>query len=116
MTNWYSVDTTDDQARLLAAWTDAPVENSELAGMLLDVAKEQVLAFAPEPDDDADPDAPPPARYVYAQLQQAQNLWNAGRSSQDGDVGGDGYSFTPRPLDKTIRALIRPTSGAADVF
>jgi hypothetical protein len=28
--------------------------------------------------------------------------------SSDGDTGMDSYTFTPRPLDKTIRAIIRP--------
>jgi hypothetical protein len=53
---------------------------------------------------------------VYAQLEQAKNLWNAGRAQQDGGVGSEGYSFTPRPLDKTIRSIIRPTSGVPRVF
>jgi hypothetical protein len=65
-------------------------------------------AFAVDPE--------PPTRYVYAQLQQAQNLWNAGATSSDGSLGADGYSFVPRPLDKTIRQIIRPTTGAASVY
>ncbi|WP_341941732.1 hypothetical protein [Microbacterium sp. LWH10-1.2] len=120
-TTWYSVATPEEAQRLLSAWSDAPVENAELCGFLLDIAKDQVLAYAPAQtpneaflaalEDDA-----VPARYVYAQLEQAKNLWNAGRAQQDGGVGAEGYSFTPRPLDKTIRSIIRPTSGVADVF
>ena len=49
-----------------------------------------------------------PTRHVYAQLQQARNLWNAGRAGGDGDLGPEGFTFTPRPLDKTIRDIIRP--------
>jgi hypothetical protein len=44
------------------------------------------------------------------------NLWNAGSVSPSGDIGPESYSFTPRPLDKTIRGIIRPTTGTADVF
>lgn len=57
-----------------------------------------------------------PDRLVYAQLQQAQNLWNAGQANPNGDIGPDSFTFTPRPLDKTIRSIIRPSTGAASVF
>lgn len=100
--------------RLIGMWDEAPVENVELTGMLLDVAQEQVLAFAPAQPDGADWGAAPPARFVLAQLQQTQNLWNAGRATPE--VGPEGFSFTPRPLDKTIRTIIRPLDGKPDAF
>ena len=111
---WYGAIGQTAQDRLLAAWPDAPIENEETLGFLLSVARDQVLAFAP-----AIPDAPETGtiapqvldRYVYAQLQQAQNLWNAGRVAPTGDLGDGGFSFTPRPLDKTIRQIIRPVDG-----
>ena len=115
MATWYSVATPEEQTRLVAAWRDAPIENEELCGSLLEVARGQVVAYAPEPAEDADPDDPP-VNYVYAQLQQAKNLWNAGRVTGDGDVGGEGFIFTPRPLDKTIRSIIRPIDGKPDVY
>lgn len=119
MTAWFSIEDAEQQTRLLTAWPDAPLIREEVLGMILDVAKVQVIAFAvgipddtlPEHveivDDDGEPIETPP-RLVYAQLQQAINLWNAGRVSTDGDAGGDGYTFTPRPLDRTIRNIIRP--------
>ncbi|APH44878.1 hypothetical protein BMW26_07845 [Microbacterium sp. 1.5R] len=125
MTTWYSATTPEQADRLLAAWPDAPTENQELCGFLLDIAREQVLEFAPPyPGLDSSErwehmaawDLDPAPRFVYAQLQQATNLWNAGRAQQDSSVGSEGYSFTPRPLDKTIRSIIRPTSGVANVF
>lgn len=115
MSTWYSVDDEDAQDRVAAAWHDAPLENLEVCGMILTVAQQQVLAYAPAPAADADP-ADPPINYVYAQLQQAVNLWNAGRVSSDGDLGDGGYTFTPRPLDKTIRSIIRPIDGKPDVY
>ena len=124
MITWYSVNDEDTaaQERLQAAWVDAPTTNLELCGMLLDVAADQVWAFAPESEDDAgEPVAAPaaglpvPSRLVYAQLQQAVNLWNAGRVTSDGNTGMDSFTFTPRPLDKTIRLVIRPTKGVPDV-
>jgi hypothetical protein len=141
MSTWYSVDTPEEATRLLGAWPDAPTENTELCGMLLSTAEYQVLTYGTTGEDIAstltqallaagydqetvdavlvllDVDNPPtPERWVYAQLQQAKNLWNAGRVSSDGDVGADGFVFSPRPLDKTIRGIILPPSGAVDVL
>ena len=53
---------------------------------------------------------------ILAQLRQAENLWNAGRVNSAGDVGVEGYTFTPRPLDKTIRQIIRPVDGKPHVL
>lgn len=57
-----------------------------------------------------------PSRYVLAQLQQAVNLWNAGRVTGTGEVGVEQFTFMPRPLDKTIRGIIRPIDGTPDVY
>lgn len=122
MTTWFSVSTPEGEERLLGAWPGAPVENAEVIEMILDVAREQVIAYAPaelEIGSELFTDCsgcPVPARFVYAQLQQARNLWNAGQAGGDGQIGAEGFSFTPRPLDKTIRQIIRPTAGAASVF
>lgn len=128
MTAWYSATTPEETDRLLAAWSDAPIENLETCNFLLDVARLQVEEYAPatpgtNPIVDAfeaelgeTPVDGVPFNLVYAQLIQAQNLWNAGRAQTEGEVGPEGYSFTPRPLDKTVRSIIRPTRGAADVF
>lgn len=137
MTTWYSV---SDQERLLGAWADAPIEDEETCGFLVDTARIQVLSYASESDTiggalelvfasfgiseqlpavlellDLDV-TEPPFNYVYAQLRQAQNLWNAGRVSGAGDVGVDQYTYTPRPLDKTIKSIIRPAHGGPHVL
>lgn len=118
MVTWYSTDDPAAQARLLAAWKDAPLENLEVCGMLLDVAREQVIAYAPAPAPvpSGQPVPDPPARYVYAQLQQAKNLLTAGTVSTGSDLGEGEYSYTPRPLDKVIRGIIRPVDGKPDVY
>lgn len=118
MVTWYSVDTEREQARLLAAWDDAPIENLETCAMLLEVAREQVTAYAPAPAPvpSGEPVPAPPARYVYAQLMQAKNLYNAGTVTSSGDLGEGGYTFTPRPLDKTVRQIIRPVDGRPHVL
>lgn len=121
MTTWFSTTTEDESTRLLDSWPDAPYDElPEVLSMLLDSARVQVIAFAqglPEDeilDDyvlrnkDGDPVVDIPPRLVYAQLQQATNLWNAGRKGNADEFGSDTFSFTPRPLDKTVRQLIRP--------
>lgn len=121
-----------------AAFPELPVENLELAGMLLDVAREQVISYAEDDEPAAQVstllrnlgvgeatiaqvisllgfELSPhyvPTRYAWAQLMQAKNLWFAGK----GEDGPDGFTFSPRPLTRDIQRVIRPTSGAADVF
>lgn len=115
---WYTADDNDSDAieRLTAAWADAPIENLETLRFILSTARDQVLAFAPTAIAPQNWETAPLDRYVYAQLQQAQNLWNAGRVAPTGDLGDGGFSFTPRPLDKTIRQIIRPVDGKPHVL
>lgn len=125
MAEWFSTD--DDEAiqRIVAAWDTAPEDQDEVLGMLIDIARQQVIAYA-DPfdvyllDEDDEPTSElkvdVSARLPYAQLKQAENLWNAGRASGDGEIGDGSFSFTPRPLDKTIRGIIRPKSGVPVVL
>lgn len=135
MTDWF---TSAELAAAHAAFPELPVENATLAGMLLDVAREQVLAFAADDEpivqvtdmlrnlgvgeaviaqvitllgfEATEPGVP--TRYVYAQIMQAKNLWYAGK----GEDGPEGFTFSPRPLSKDIQRVIRPTSGVPSVF
>ena len=90
---WYTAADNDSEAieRLTAAWADAPIENLETLRFILSTARDQVLADAPTPIPPQDWDLHPLDRYVYAQLRQAENLWNAGRVQTSGDLG-DGCS------------------------
>lgn len=112
MATWFTTDTSDEVDRLRTAWEDAPIESMEVLGFILETAQEQVIAYAPVLADNA----PIPNRWVYAQLQQATNLWNAGRVTSSGEIGVETYSYTPRPLDKTIKGIIRPIDGKPDVY
>lgn len=116
---WFTAADNDTEAieRLGAAWgEDLPVENLETLRFILSTARDQVLAFAPSPTGTQDWDLHPLDRYVYAQLQQAINLWNAGRVAPTGDLGDGGFTFTPRPLDKNVRQIIRPVDGKPHVL
>ncbi|EPD83304.1 hypothetical protein HMPREF1529_02680 [Microbacterium sp. oral taxon 186 str. F0373] len=135
MAIWFTADYLE---RAHGALPELPVENEDLAGMLLDVAREQVLEYAADDEPgvqvtdllhnlgvedakiaqvitllDFEASTPGvPTRYVYAQLMQAKNLWLAGK----GEDGPEGFTFSPRPLSKDIQRVIRPTSGVASVF
>lgn len=116
MTDWYTVDTPQHQERFIDAWGGIDAPTDEVGAMLLQVAQDDVITYALDVEDITQEAldailADAPARYVLAQLQQAKNLWNAGRAQPDSATGSEGYSFVPRPLDKTIRALIRPKGG-----
>lgn len=121
--NWYTAPE-DDAAeldRLLGAWPDAPVENLEVLGLILNTARDQVLAYAPATVPPTVSGGyivgtPTPDRYVLAQLRQAQSIWDAGRVNTSGDIGDGGFVFTPRPMDKTIKAIIRPADGKPHVL
>uniref|UniRef100_UPI0025D98DF6 hypothetical protein n=1 Tax=uncultured Microbacterium sp. TaxID=191216 RepID=UPI0025D98DF6 len=132
---WFTV---GDLGRAHDALPELPVENEDLAEMLLDIAREQVLEYAADDEPvvqvtdllqnlgvgdatiaqvitllDFEASTPGvPTRYVYAQLMQAKNLWLAGK----GEDGPEGFTFSPRPLSKDIQRVIRPTSGVASVF
>lgn len=118
MVTWYTVADQAAQDRLLAAWRDAPIENLEVCGMLLEVAREQVIAYAPALPAPVEGEPAPdyPDRYAYAQLQQAKNLLTAGTVSSGGEFGEGEFSYQPRPLDKTIRGIIRPVDGKPHVL
>ena len=104
MSDWYDA---SDQTRVVGAWSGAPIENEENLTLILGVAREQVEAYGgPVVSGEDVPD-----RYILAQIRQAQNLWAAGRADENGDIGSEGYSYVPRPLDKTIRNIIRPVQG-----
>lgn len=114
MAKWYAVEPAEELDRLVAVWPDAPFERGDLLEMLLEVARDDVLLYAPKPAPDAE-SVDPPARYVLAQLRQAQNLWEGGRVDTDGNVGEGGFIFTPRPMDADIKKMIRPADGSPHV-
>lgn len=116
MATWYSVETPEERQRFSGAWSDGSsvLNNLELAGMLSEVAKEQVLAHAGAEPDGADWENNPPYRFVWAQLQHVKALWNAGRGGMNVNTGE--FEYATRPLTKDIQDIIRPPKGVADVY
>lgn len=106
-----------DSARY--GWLDAPEQDSILSD-LLEVAKVQVLAFAPERPStpgtldggDADTDFTVPTSYRVAQLMQTRNLWNASKvDPASGGMGEDSFVVRPFPMDWVVKNIIRPKRG-----
>lgn len=86
-------------------WAGAPEADGTLH-RILDVARDQVEAYAP----DIDPAASFPERYRQAQLVQARNTFNASLTNGDQQTDVGGFVVTIRPLDWAVKQLIRPQS------
>jgi hypothetical protein len=106
MATWHTVESARDQ------WPDAPSDFGDSGDdtllELLAVAREAVVAYAPPPPADADPEVIPDG-YRTAQLKQARNAWTTQRVSQDGFADGGQFGlesqFLPWHQD------VRPKSG-----
>lgn len=94
--------------QIRSEWRDAPDSDAALY-RVLEVTKDQILAFA------GDPEFSVPANYVQAQRMQARNIWNAAKTDPSGNLGDGQYAVRPYPMDKFIRQILRPMSGAVVV-
>lgn len=95
---WHTV----DSARL--EWIDAASIDDLRLHTLLELARQQCAAYAPE----LAADERAPLNYRQAQLMQARNLLNAGRAEGDGE--GD-FVLRPFPLDWMVKQTLRPKAG-----
>ncbi|WIA98032.1 hypothetical protein [Curtobacterium sp. MCBA15_004] len=94
---WHDVVT----ARL--EWDGAPKADGTLH-RLLDVARDQVEAYAPA----LAAGQPFPERYRAGQLMQARNTWSASLSNGEQQVDVGGFTVNVRPLDWAVKQLLRP--------
>jgi hypothetical protein len=114
----YSDPTVTPPATLAAAreqWADARNIPDALLADLLESAWVACLEFLPSEVKDAPGFAPVwvPA-YVQANVLHARETFGA--FERDGDlVGFDAYAVRIRPLSATVRALLRPAKGRAEV-
>jgi len=96
-----------DSARGWDGWPDALHIDDHSLYRLLDVARGEVIAYAPALPEDA----PIPENYRMAQLMQARNRWNAARvDPSGGDADNTSFALTPFPLDWDIKQVLRPKS------
>lgn len=95
-----------DDERLPDLWSGFVDLNEEVLVLLLEVARDQCIAFAPTLPDGAEI----PAGWVVAQARQARELARSGvfAGDQMGQMGHEGPTF---PLDWHVKQLLRPKRG-----
>ena len=98
---WHTLDS------VRAEWPDAEHIADATLWALLDLARTQVVAFAPALVDEA----PVPDRYREGQRVQARNVWNATRVAPDGSTGQDDFIIRPFPMDWHVKSILRPKRG-----
>lgn len=94
---WHDEETARDE------WESAPT-NDDVLTQLLEVSKQQVIAYAPKLAEDA----AVPVNYRYGQLEQAKNLYNASSVDSSGGMGEGEFVMRPHPLDWIIKQILRP--------
>lgn len=105
--DWYTI-VDIEEPEVLDLWADIAQLSGETISLLLEVARDQVLAYAPAL---ADPAIIPP-RYRLAQMRQAVNLYRASIADAGGQVGDDGsFAISPRPMDWHVKNILRPAKG-----
>lgn len=90
------------------SWSDAEALSDRTLFILLEVAKGDVIKFAPALVEGVRP----PLNYVKAQGDQARNKLNASKvDPASGGFGDESFIVKPFPLDWTIRQTLRPKRG-----
>jgi hypothetical protein len=84
-------------------------DTAELASLLLSAA-EQCQAFAPQVNED-DPAFTFPESWRRAQVMQARALYRSGNAGNDSQMGAEDLTVTVWPMDRTVKALLRPRRG-----
>lgn len=95
-------------ASIADGWADVPWQD-EIVYELLELAKEQVVAYAPVLVPNVDLSVTIPARYRKGQAMQARNLWTAAKvDPSNGQIGDDTFTIRPYPLDWVVKQILRP--------
>lgn len=97
-----------DQAR--QGWADAPMDDDTLTTLLL-AAWEECERYAPTLPEIA----PVPERYRQAQIMQARATLRSLIAGGADEIGGEGFTVTVFPLDRTVRQKLRPRVGRPKV-
>jgi hypothetical protein len=104
-------DSTEEWATMAIArsqWVDARAIDDDVLFDLLQIAKHQVIEYAPTLDEDA----AIPSYYRLAQILQARNTYNSAIvDASNGDIGSDTFVVRPFPLDWQVKQLLRPRRG-----
>lgn len=90
-----------DSARI--EWSDAESLSDVRLFQMLELARQQVTAYAPT----LALGARPPQNYREGQLMQARNLLNSTTAEQGAD-NGESFVLRPYPLDWMVKQVLRP--------
>lgn len=95
---WHTLDSANDE------WSDSRSVDDARLFQLLELARQQVVAYAPALAEGARP----PINYREGQRMQARNILNSARA----EAGEDGeFVLRPFPLDWMVKQILRPKSG-----
>ena len=104
-------DTAEEWATLAitrSQWIDSRTIDDDVLFELLQIAKTQVIDYAPALAEGA----AVPRHYRMAQILQARNIYNGALvDATNGDIGSDTFTIRPFPLDWQIKQLLRPRRG-----
>lgn len=120
---WLDPANPDDLELIETVWPDAPTgdEPGETAALdlYLGAAQQQCLAYLdlPVPEGETDPEMPDtiPENWRMALLLQARALWQLSVTNPAGEIGQDGFSTTPFPMDWNVKNLLKPASSKVRV-
>jgi hypothetical protein len=100
---WHTLDTAREE------WADAGHLGDRTLWELLEVAKNDVTAFAPSLALADGTSKPVPVHYRKAQIMQARNILNSlGVDPASGDDGDGSFAIRPFPLDWQVKQTLRP--------
>ena len=89
-------------------WIDSRTIDDDVLFELLQIAKTQVIEYAPALAEGA----AVPTHYRMGQILQARNLYNGALvDATNGDIGSDTFTIRPFPLDWQVKQLLRPRRG-----
>ena len=97
----------DEASSLLTdLWPDAP--DGETLTTVLEAAQEQCAAYAPKPKLDEAGQPVIPSDWKIALVMQARATWRSLLAGSNDQIGPDGITVTVWPMDRTVKALLRP--------
>lgn len=93
---------TEDSQLVDDLWPDAPA--GETFTVLVEAAQNQCAGYAPK----LQPEAAVPGGYKVALVMQARAIHRSFLAGSGDTIGPDGMTVTVWPMDRTVKALLRP--------
>lgn len=98
------IDPEGDAVVLDELWPDHASLSAPTLALVLESAQDQCTDYAPKLAADAEV----PARYKAALLMQARAVYRSLLAGSGDTIGPDGLTVTVYPMDRTVKALLRP--------